>query len=358
MKLKEIIESVEPGDQTARREAQRRWDSLAKPLGSLGVLEEAVIKIAALTGDPEVRLQKRTLLVFCADNGVTAQGVSQSDASVTTAVAAALGRGDSTVSFMAKKADCQVIPVDVGMARAVNDVRLHDMHVCRGTHNFLHEDALNLDEVQSAIAAGRTLSHELAAQGYNLLLAGEMGIGNTTTSAAVASVLLGTDPAELTGRGAGLDEERLRHKRAVIWQGIAARAPRADDVLDVLAKVGGCDIAAMTGFYIGAAECRVPVLADGVISCTAALCAMRLEPSVADCLFASHLGAEPACARLAAELDRMSGGGFTPIVHAGMHLGEGTGALSAVPLLRMALAVYEGMQGFDDIGIAQYEDFN
>ena len=337
--------------------ARARWNSLAKPLYGLGLLEEAVIRLCAVQRTLFPAVDRAALAVFCSDNGIVGEGVSQSGQEVTALVAQCLCDGTTAACKMAQFAGVDVVPVDVGMARAVEDARLRDMHVCRGTNSFLRGDAMTRSEAHSAITAGRSLARELAAQGYNLLLAGEMGIGNTTTSAAVASVLLGADPAELTGRGAGLDDERLRHKIDVIRQGIALRAPRADDVVDVLVKLGGCDIAAMAGFYLGAAECHVPVLTDGVISCTAALCAARLEPQVTDCLFAGHLGAEPACVRLAAELERISGGGFRPLVHAEMRLGEGTGALSAVPLLRMALAVYGGMQGFAEMGIAQYEDF-
>ena len=201
-------------------EARKRWDSLAKPLGSLGLLEEAVIKIAALTGNAEVHLNSRALLVLCADNGVVAQGVTQTDSSVTAAVARALGMGTSTVNYMARVANCQVVPVDMGVLDFPGAPGVLDRRVRSGTADITQESAMNREECVRAIETGMELVREQRETGADILATGEMGIGNTTTSSAVASVLLGLPPVEVTGRGAGLSDAGLARKIAALERAI------------------------------------------------------------------------------------------------------------------------------------------
>ncbi len=348
MTLEETISAIRPGDPAARDAARRWWDRLAKPLGSLGQLEDAITKIAALTGDPDVRLDKRMLFVACADNGVVCQGVSQSDESVTRAVTRALGQGTSTVNYLAAQAGCTVIPVDIG----VKDLDFTDGVLPRkcknGTDDCSVGPAMTRAECIQAIETGIALALDAKAQGADILLTGEMGIGNTTTACAVASVLLGRAPVELTGRGAGLSDEGLRRKVAAIERAVALSRPAADDPLDVLAKVGGFDIAGMCGVFLGGAACRVPVLADGFISAVAALCAVRLCPAAAKAVLASHVSAEPAGMLLLDALRKK------PLITAGMRLGEGTGAVAAMPLLDMARAVYMDCYTFEEGGIEAY----
>lgn len=263
----------------AEREARRRWDSLAKPLGSLGLLEEAGVQIAALTGNADIDLSRRALLVFCADNGVVAQGVTQTDSSVTAAVARALAAGESTVCHMARTANCKVIPVDMGILDFPGAPGVLNRRVRNGTGDITRGPAMSREECVRAIEAGMELVREQKSAGMSILAAGEMGIGNTATSSAVASVLLERPSGELVGRGAGLSNEGLARKRAAVERAISVNYPDPADPVDVLAKVGGLDLAALCGVYLGGSY-RVPVLLDGFISAAAALCAEQLAAGV------------------------------------------------------------------------------
>lgn len=348
MELESIIADIAPISQERLNAARQHWNTLAKPLGSLGVLEEDISRIAALQGLTPA-LDQRSLLVFCADNGVVAQGVSQSDASVTTAVATALGQGSSTVNYMANTAHCQVLPIDIGM-RDETPAGVKDCKILPGTADITHGPAMTREECLRAIEAGARLAEEQAAQGTDILLLGEMGIGNTTTSAAVTSVLLGQDPAELAGRGAGLSEAGLQRKARAIEEAIRVNQPDPADPIDVLAKVGGLDLAALCGACLGAARVHLPVLLDGVITNAAALCAVRLCPAVRDVLIGSHVSQEPAARRLLEALE------LEPCITAGLHLGEGSGAVLALGLLDQALAVYTSGHTFDALGIEAYRE--
>lgn len=345
MKLDEIIAGIPKIPAERYRAARQHWDTLAKPLGSLGVLEENVTKIAALSGKRQ--LSRRALLVFCSDNGVVAQGVSQSDASVTTAVAAALGRGDSTVNFMAKTANCTVLPVDIGMLEPTPPGVQKEKRM-PGTHDITLGPAMTRETCIQAIETGFRLAEAQIKTGADILLLGEMGIGNTTTSAAAASVLLHQSPEILTGRGAGLSNNGLQRKIRAIDRAIQVNQPNPEDPIDVLRKIGGLDLAALCGVCLGGARYQVPVLLDGVITNTAALCAVRLCPAVQGALIASHVSQEPAAKLL---LDALE---LQPCISAGLHLGEGSGAVLALPLLDQALAVYNSGHTFDALGIDAY----
>ena len=346
--LNKLLKAIAPPDRKAGQAAKEQWDSLAKPLGSLGLLEQAVVKMAALTGKMEIALRNRTLAVFCADNGVVAQGVTQTDSSVTAAVARSLARGPSTVCPMARAARCRVVPVDVGMVDFPGFPGVLDRRVKNGTGDITLGPAMSREECVRAILAGAELARELKGQGADILAGGEMGIGNTTTSSAVAAVLLGLEPEQVTGRGAGLSTQGLRRKVAAVERAIAVNAPDPREAVDVLAKVGGLDLAALCGFYLGCARYRVPVLLDGLISTVAALCAVRLCPNAQGALLASHVSAEPAGRMVLEAL------GLEPLITAQMRLGEGSGAVAALPLLDLALAVYGGGQTFGELGIEAY----
>ena len=345
--LKNLLAAVTPLDEAARAAAHAHWAALAKPLGGLGRLEGMVEDAAALTGDPVPDVSRRAVLVLCADNGVVAQGVSQTDASVTRAVLENLTARRTSVCRMAAAAHCDVVPVDMGIAGAPVPGAA-DCRIAAGTADFTTGPAMTRAQAVQAIAAGIALVRAQKQNGAQLLATGEMGIGNTTTSSAVASVLLGRAPVEMTGRGAGLSDEGLRRKVAAIERAVALSRPAADDPLDVLAKVGGFDIAGMCGVFLGGAACRVPVLADGFISAVAALCAVRLCPAAAKAVLASHVSAEPAGMLLLDALRKK------PLITAGMRLGEGTGAVAAMPLLDMARAVYMDCYTFEEGGIEAY----
>ena len=340
--LKTLLEGITPPDEAARAAAHAHWASLAKPLGGLGALETTLESAAALTGSAALDLSKRAVLVLCADNGGVAQGVSQTDQRVTRTVAENLAARRTSVCQMARTARCEVVPVDMGMAgEPVPGVR--NCRVASGTTDFTQGPAMRREQAVEAVAKGIALVREQKAQGVTLLATGEMGIGNTTTSSAVAAVLLGQPVECMTGRGAGLSDEGLARKIHAIQRGIAVNQPDPDDALDVLAKLGGFDIAGLCGVFLGGALEGVPVLMDGFI-----LCAVRLCPAAAKAVFASHCSSEPA-ARLVLEAL-----GKAPLITAGLHLGEGTGAVAAIPLWDMALAVYRNCYSFADGGLTPY----
>ena len=348
MELCKLIGAITPPDESARAAAQRRWDACAKPLGSLGLLETAICEIAALTGSADVELSPRAVLVLCADNGVTAQGVTQTGSEVTAAVARQLALGRTAVCRMAARADCRVVPVDLGIKDFPGCAGVLDRRVGNGTADFTEGPAMTREEAEAAILEGVALVRAEAERGTRLLAAGEMGIGNTTTASALSSVLLGVEPERVTGRGAGLSDEGLRRKLGAIRRGIEVNRPDADDALDVLAKLGGFDLAGLCGVFLGGALCRIPVLIDGFPSAAAALCAARLCPAAKKAMLASHVSAEPGGALLLREL------GKKPLIAAGMRLGEGSGAVAAMPLLDMALAVYRECYSFAEGGIEPY----
>ena len=333
--------------EAARAAAHAHWASLAKPLGGLGALETLLEDAAALTGTAQFDFSRRTVAVLCADNGVVAQGVSQTDQSVTRTVAENLAARRTSVCRMAQAAHCDVLPVDMGIAGArVSGVR--DCRIAAGTADFTKGPAMTRAEAVEAIGRGIALTRQLAAEGYGLVATGEMGIGNTTTSSAVAAVLLAQPVQTMTGRGAGLSDAGLARKVDAIRRGIACNSPDPDDALDVLSKLGGFDIAGLCGMFLGGALAGVPVLMDGFISGVAALCAVRLCPAAAKAVFASHCSTEPA-ARLVLEAL-----GKAPLLTAGLHLGEGTGAVASIPLWDMALAVYRDCYSFTEGGITPY----
>ena len=349
MELEKLLTQIGPEHTAAREAARRHWNDCAKPLGGLGLLETALEDIAALTGSADVDLRERAVLVLCADNGVVAQGVTQSPSSVTAVVAENLALGRTSVCRMAAVAGCRVVPVDMGVLDFPETAGVLSRRIGNGTADMTLGPAMTRAQAEQAVLTGIELVREQAEQGAQLLATGEMGIGNTTTSSAVTSVLLERPAEELTGRGAGLSDEGLARKIAVIQQAIACNRPDRDDVLDVLCKVGGLDIAGLCGVFLGGALYRVPVLIDGFISSVAALCALRLCPAAGKAMLASHVSAEPAGQMVLEAL------GKRPLITAGMHLGEGTGAVAAMPLLDMACAVYQGCYTFRDGGIEAYQ---
>ena len=346
--VEELITSSVPVDSAAAEAAGRQWNSIAKPLGSLGLLEEDIIRIAAMTGNPDVRLDRRALLVFCADNGVIAQGVAQTSYTVTGKVASALAKGTSTVNAMARAANCEVIPVDMGIRNYSHTEGVLNRRIGNGTADISRGPAMTPEQCRQAIASGAELVCDLARRGVKLFAVGEMGIANTTTASAVTAVLLGLDAESIVGRGAGLSDEGLERKKKAVLSALEVNRPDSADPLDVLAKVGGFDLAGMCGAFLGAAVCRVPVIIDGMISAAAALCALRLNPCTREAMLASHISSEPGCCALIEAL------GLKAPIHAGMHLGEGSGAICLLPLLDQALAVYHSGQTFEKLGVEAY----
>ena len=343
------LSNITPANQRAMEEARGRWDAIAKPLHGLGRLEELVVQAAGAAGTPELEFARKGVAVFCADNGVVEEGVTQTGQEVTLAVARAMGAGTSSVCRMARTAGAQVFPVDVGMAgHGPVEGLLSQVVMEGGTWNMTRGPAMPRRAAEQAIETGFSLAETLAAEGFSLLAAGEMGIGNTTTTAAAACVFLGRSPEELVGRGAGLSDRGLERKRRAVETALAVNRPDPTDPVDVLSKVGGLDIAAMTGFYLGCAARSVPVILDGAISAAAAVAAVRLCPNARKALLPSHLPWEFCGRALLAEL------GLEPLLNGRFRLGEGTGAVALMPLLDMALSVYREMTTFGGMGIGAY----
>ncbi len=345
----EQLKKIKAIDPQAMTLAQNKWNSIAKPLKSLGLLENAVMQIAGITGSATVDISKKVVLVLCADNGVVAQGVSQCGQEVTAVVANNMAKGETCVCHMANLANAKVIPIDMGCAVPISALR--NCAVRRGTGDITCELAMTYDETLRAIQTGISLVKEQKEGGVNLIATGEMGIGNTTTSTAVLSVLLGKNPDILTGVGAGLSQEGLLRKKQAISRAISLHQPSPEDVIDLLSKVGGLDLAGLCGVFLGGALYQVPIVIDGLISATAALCATKLAPLAQNYMLPSHQSKEIASGFALSAL------GLTPLIHGEMALGEGTGAVALFPLLDMAVCVYEKMSSFQDIGVDAYETF-
>lgn len=347
-----MLGRVRPADREIMKQAKARWDGIAKPLDGLGEFESLIVKLAGIQGREEVRLEKKAVAVFCADNGVVAEGVTQTDSSVTAVVAGNIANGSASVSRMAKRAEADVVTVDMGMVKEANEPGIQNCRIGAGTQNFLKGPAMTLEQAWEAIHLGIGLAGEMKTSGYDILAVGEMGIGNTTTSSALASVLLDMPVEAVTGRGAGLSSKGLERKIQVIKEGIALHRPEAAKPLKALADLGGFDIAGMTGFLLGAAIYRIPVVLDGMISSVSALLAQAMCPAAADYFLPSHLGKEPVCSLAMEKL------GLRPVIHGQMALGEGTGAVMLFPLLDMAAEVYRENRTFGDICIDPYKKFD
>lgn len=345
MTLMEAISNIKPADAQAIERAWRHWDAIAMPLRSLGRLQETIVRIAGMTGQEQVSLDKKGLVVMCADNGVVEEGVTQTGQEVTKIVAENFLSQKATAAILCKKTGADIFPMDIGMA---SDSIVRNCKVAYGTKNMAKEPAMTREQAIKAVETGINIALELKEKGYQILATGEMGIGNTTTSSAVTAVLLEQEVEKVTGRGAGLSSEGLERKINAIKRAIALHNPDKTDVIDVLSKVGGFDIAGMAGVCIGCAAARIPVVVDGFISCVAALCAIRLCPSVKDYVITSHKSKEPATQMILEAL------GIPVFLDCDMCLGEGTGAVSIYPLLDLALTVYYSMSTFEENAIEQY----
>lgn len=346
-KLQSLLRSVPPRDEAAVRAARKRLDGLCKPPGSLGRLEDIAAALAGITGRVENTFPKKAVVIAAADNGVTEEGVASADPAFTRTQTLNFIRGVTGVGVLARRAGADLIVADVGIDGPPCPPPVLDCIVARGTRNFCREPAMTREEALSALFAGAALARTAKERGYSALGAGEMGIGNTTTSAAVLSVLTGCDPEDVTGRGAGLSEEAYRRKIEVIRRGIALHAPDPADPVDVVRTLGGFDIAALAGLYIGAASLRLPIVSDGFISTTAALVAVRLAPAVRDYIIPSHKSAEPGFSRLA------EAAGLRPMLDLDMRLGEGSGCPLAFFLMDCACDLISRMATLEEAAVGE-----
>ena len=350
---------IDPFNQERYNEIRSRWDGVAKPLDSLGRFEDITARIGAVHDSDDLDIKKRAVIIMCADNGVVEEGISQSGQDVTAAVAGWMGKGKSSVCRMAKTCKADTIAVDVGINMDGTPKGVLDRKVMKGTRNFAHEPAMTEDECMQAIDAGIDIVGECSTRGYKLLATGEMGIGNTTTSSALAAALLGLEAADVTGRGAGLSNSGLSKKIRVIQDALDRYCPE-DDVdirspeyaSQMLACVGGLDIAGLAGVFIGGALFHIPVIIDGFISSVAALVAERLAPGTRNYMIASHIGSEPGMKYILDEL------GLKAVIDGNLSLGEGTGAVLLMPLLDTVLSLYTDGLEFRETTVEQYHRFD
>lgn len=340
--LDTLVCEVLPLDRGTMTAAETYQARLAKPPGSLGRLEELSIQLAGVTGRVHNALNKKQLLVFAADNGVVAEGVSSAPQSVTKQQTINLMRGKTGAAVLAKHFGCGLTVCDVGVNADIYESTVLNRKIAYGTQNICTGPAMTREQTLQAILTGAEIARTVDA---DVIGVGEMGIGNTTTSSAVLAVLLGADVEAVTGRGGGITEESFRKKKAVIRTAIEVNRPDRDDVVGVLSKVGGFDLAAMCGAFLGAAAARRPAVIDGLISAAAALCAVRLCPNVRGYLVPSHASFEIGY-RLAMEAMDLR-----PLFDLGMRLGEGSGCPLAFQVLDAACAVINDMATFDEAGI-------
>ena len=340
--LDALVREVLPLDRSAMTAAEEYQARLAKPPGSLGRLEEISIQLAGITGRVHNALNKKQLLVFAADNGVVAEGVSSAPQSVTKQQTINLMRGKTGAAVLAKHFGCGLTVCDVGVNADIYEITVLNRKIAYGTQNICTGPAMTREQTLQAILTGAEIARTVDA---DVIGVGEMGIGNTTTSSAVLAVLLGADVEAVTGRGGGITEESFRKKKAVIRTAIEVNRPDRDDVVGVLSKVGGFDLAAMCGAFLGSAAARRPAVIDGLISAAAALCAVRLCPNVRGYLVPSHASFEIGY-RLAMEAMDLR-----PLFDLGMRLGEGSGCPLAFQVLDAACAVINDMATFDEAGI-------
>lgn len=344
--VEQLTQAIVPLDEAAMEAARGHIDRLTKPPGSLGKLEGLAVKLAGITGEGKPALPKRAVIVMAADHGVCEEGVSAFPAEVTPQMVFNFLAGGAAVNVLARQASADVVCVDIGVNAELSHPGLVQRKLRYGTGNMVKGPAMSREEAEAAIRVGAEVVDEAVAQGVRLFVTGEMGIGNTTASAAIMSSLTGIAPQQSVGRGTGVNDERLRHKVAVVAQALDVNRPDANDPLDVLAKVGGLEIAGLTGVILGAAARRCPVVIDGFISTVAALLAVRLKPETADYLIASHVSHEQGHRALLQEL------GLNPMLELDMRLGEGTGGVLALHLIDAACCIVAEMATFESAGVA------
>lgn len=345
--LQQTLTHIAAGDQNAATQAQDRLDSLTKPPGSLGILEEIAKKLAAIQGNPRPKLGVKVVMLMAGDHGVVAEGVSAFPQEVTSQMVLNILNQGAAINVLSTHVGAKVVVTDVGViGKAVEHPHLNVRKIREGTRNMAKEAAMTEEEAISAIEVGIELVNKEIDQGATMIATGEMGIGNTTPSSAILAVFSGVDIDLTTGRGTGIDESSLHNKRRVIREALLVNKPDPHRPLDVLAKVGGLEIAALTGVILGAAARQVPVVLDGFISSAAALVAYKLKEECVDFMFASHLSQEPGH-KIA--LDYM---GLRPMLYLDLRLGEGTGAVLAFNLLEAAVKIINQMATFEQAGVS------
>jgi len=347
-KLQSTINRIGPLDREAMRQAQTRQDSLTKPQGSLGRLEELAVKVAGIQGTAQPRIRDKVIVTMAGDHGVAAEGVSLFPQEVTAQMVYNFLRGGAGINVLARHVGARVVVVDMGVAA---DLEPHPellvKKVAYGTKNMTQGPAMSREEAIRAIEAGIEIVESELSRGMDIVGTGDMGIGNTTPSSAIVAALTGAPVADVTGRGTGIGDEQWAHKVETIERALALNRPDPADPLDVLARVGGLEIGGIAGVILGAAAHRLPVVIDGFISGAGALIAAELAPQVKDYLIAAHLSVEQGH-RLV--LERL---GLTPLLNLNMRLGEGTGAALGISLVEAAVKILNEMATFAEAGVSE-----
>lgn len=344
---------IKPWEEDIYLQIKRRWDNIAKPLDGFGDFEALICQIGAINSDTDLDISNKAVIVMCSDNGVVCERVSQSNQDVTTDVAIALGKGVSSVCTLAKHVGAKVYPVDIGINNDKLIPGVLDHKIRKGSGNIRTGAAISEGEALKAIESGISLVKSIKAEGVRIIATGEMGIGNTTTSTAVICALLGTPVDEMTGRGSGLSDSGLINKRQVIRDALKLHSinistDEKGETLRALCCLGGLDIAALAGVFIGGAVYRIPVIIDGLISAAAALCAEKICPGSKKYMIPSHSGRESGVKTV---LDYMD---MSPYINGNMALGEGTGAVMMYPIIDMIVNFYRNASEFTDYNMDNY----
>ncbi|MNO26943.1 Nicotinate-nucleotide--dimethylbenzimidazole phosphoribosyltransferase [compost metagenome] len=347
--VKELAALVQGPNSAAMEAAQQHLDSLTKPPGSLGKLEALAVRLAGITGEVKPSFSERAVIVMAADHGVCEEGISAFPAEVTPQMVMNFLAGGAAVNVLARQAGAEVKCVDIGVNAEMSHPELVSRKVRFGTANMAKGPAMSREEAEAAILTGAAVVEEAVAQGASLFVTGEMGIGNTTASAAIVSALTDISPLDSVGRGTGINDERLRHKITVVESALRTNQPDPADPVDVLAKVGGLEIAGLTGVILASAANHCPVVIDGFISSAAALLAQRIAPESSNYMISSHVSHEQGHALLLQEL------GLTPMLHMDMRLGEGTGGVLALHLVDAACSIMKEMATFESAGVSSAE---
>lgn len=370
LEFENLIALVTPTSQSHRQLAKKHWDSIAKPLDSLGEFEKIFQKLSAIYESEIPDISSKCITVMCADNGIVKEGISQSDKDVTLAVAKSMALGTSSIAVLSKASGSKMTVFDMGIDSF--DTEIYSLGVINhklmhGTNNFIKEKAMPLDITLRALLTGISIVRELKDNKTTIIGTGEMGIGNTTTSSALSAAILNLPVEDVTGRGAGLDDIKLKKKVDIIKEGIEKygfrdklfldniksedKSVRVLAVLDLLSSLGGLDIATLTGIFIGGSIYKLPIVIDGVISEVAALFAYFINPLCKEYMVASHLSREPVASIIFDIL------GLKPVIDASLALGEGSGCAMLFPLLDMVLEIYTKNASFSDIKIEEYKRF-
>ena len=355
--LNRILEQIVPVEQHWLEQAAERQNRLTKPPRSLGKLEEIACRMAAIQRTLSPRVDRKRVVVFAGDHGITAEGVSPYPSEVTAQMVANFLRGGAAINSIARTVGADLVIADAGVAFPIPPVDISRLDaefvhkpVRAGTRNFIREPAMTTEETLSAIMLGVAIATDAHRAGMHLIGLGEMGIGNTTAAAAVTAALTGFPAASVTGRGTGADDEILSRKRQVVEQGLHLHSPSPDDPLQILSTLGGLELAGLTGLCLGAAAHRIAIVCDGFIASASAAIAVRLCPAAADYMFAGHLSTEPGHAVILGLLDRK------PLLQLDMRLGEGSGAALAMAVIDAAVAAFTGMATFESAGVSDKQE--